>query len=59
MSACVEKIYANILDSERNKFYLVVETYKGELQHKSVLLASQRMDIIILDWYRRRKLKSQ
>ncbi|HHT63287.1 MAG: hypothetical protein ACOX4H_05195 [Bacillota bacterium] len=58
MLTCPKKIYQHVLDCERNRFYHVVEAYKGELQHEKVLLASQRMDRTIVNWYRYQHYKS-
>lgn len=55
MSACLDKVYLSVVDYERNRFYHEVETYKNDLQHINVLKASQRMDQIILNWYKYKK----
>ncbi len=57
MLACLDKIHLDLLNYERNRFYHVVEKYKGELQHKNVISASQRMDQIINNWYKNQKKK--
>jgi hypothetical protein len=57
MLSCIDKINFALLDFERNMFYHVVEKYNGELQHKNVISASQRMDQIINNWYKNQKKK--
>ena len=58
MTTYLDKIHLNVLDCERNSLHYVVETCKGELLHKNVLSASQRMDRIIVNWYRIKNIKS-
>lgn len=58
MSACLDKIHLSNVDYERSRFYHEMKIYNNNLQHINVLKASQRMDQIILNWYKYNKNKN-
>lgn len=56
MSACIDKNWSvSFLDSKRALLHSIVEKNQFNLQKEEVQKASQRMDQLILYWYRTNK----
>ncbi len=47
----------SFLDSERERFNRVIEENRFFFQKEEVLRASQRMDQVILYWYRKKQIR--